>query len=207
VAQPGDETCFMPKIGPYDLYSIGWGYRPIIDADSPEAELTTLREWIMDAADNPIYRFGDGSSTDPTSQTEAVGDDAMRASDLGIENLKAIVSNLREWAQEPGGDYSQIQERYGQVLGQWNRYTGHVATNIGGVYWTRRRQDQAGPPYLPVPEATQRRAMDFLDRQVFQTPEWMLDADILFRIQDSALRTASSNSRAPPLPGSSTCSE
>jgi hypothetical protein len=27
--------------------------------------------------------------------------------------------------------------------------------------------------------------MDYLDRQVFQTPGWMLDQDILYRIQDS----------------------
>jgi hypothetical protein len=184
VAQPSDNTCFMPVIGPYDDYSIRWGYRPIVGTTSAEAELPTLRDWILEAADNPLYRFGDGSSTDPTSLSEAIGDDAMRASDLGVENLKRIVANLREWAEEPGEDYSQIRELYGQVLGQWSRYTGHVVTNIGGVYWTRRRQDQPGPPYLPVPEVTQRRAMDYLSRQVFQTPDWMLDADLLFRIQD-----------------------
>lgn len=185
VAQPGDDTCFHPKIGPYDLYNIEWGYRPILDADSPEEELPTLRDWIIAKADDPIYRFGDGSSTDPTSLSEALGDDAMRASDLGVENLKLTVANLRDWAGEFGKDYSQIAELYDAILGQWNRYVGHVATNIGGVYRTRRDQSQNGPPYIPVPEATQRRAMDYLGRQVFQTPTWMLDTELLYRIQDS----------------------
>jgi len=185
VAQPGDDTCFHPKIGPYDLYNIEWGYRPILDADSPEEELPTLRDWIIAKADDPIYRFGDGSSTDPTSLSEALGDDAMRASDLGVENLKLTVANLRVWAGEFGKDYSQIAELYDAILGQWNRYVGHVATNIGGVYRTRRDQSQNGPPYIPVPEATQRRAMDYLGRQVFQTPTWMLDTELLYRIQDS----------------------
>jgi hypothetical protein len=185
VAQPGDDTCFHPRIGPYDIYNIKWGYRPILDADTPEEELPTLRGWILEKGDDPTYRFGDGSSTDPTSLSEALGDDAMRASDLGVENLKRTLVNLREWAGEPGEDYSQIAELYGAILGQWNRYVGHVVTNIGGVVWTRRSQSQDGPPYIPVPQAIQRRAMDYLNRQVFQTPEWMLDRDLLYRIQDS----------------------
>ena len=28
VAQPGDQTCFHPKIGPYDLYAVEWAYIP-----------------------------------------------------------------------------------------------------------------------------------------------------------------------------------
>ena len=185
VAQPGDETCFVPLIGPYDFYNIEWGYRPILDADSPEEELPVLREWIREKAGDPVYRFGGGSSTDPTALSEALGDDAMRASDLSVENLKRTVANLTEWAREPGEDYDQIEELYNAVLGQWNRYVGHVVTNIGGVYWIRKSQSQEGRPYTPVSEETQRRAMDYLDRQVFQTPAWMLDEDLLYRFQDS----------------------
>jgi hypothetical protein len=102
-----------------------------------------------------------------------------------VENLKLTVATLRDWAGEFGKDYSQIAELYEAILGQWNLYVGHVVTNIGGVYRTRRDQDQNGPPYIPVPEAIQRRAMDYLDRQVFQTPTWMLDTELLYRIQDS----------------------
>ncbi len=185
VAQPGDDTCFKPRIGPYDRYNIQWGYRPILDAQTPDQELPTLRSWILARADDPVYRFGDGSSVDPTAQSEALGDDAMRASDLGVENLKRTVAHLREWAGEPGEDYGQIAEIYGQIQGQWSRYAGHVATYVGGVYWNRRSQDQNGAPFIPVPEATQRRAMDYLSRQVFRTPSWMLDAELLYRIQDS----------------------
>lgn len=185
VAQPGDETCFVPRIGPYDVYNIEWGYRPILEADSPEEELPVLREWILEKAGDPVYQFGSGSSTDPTALSEALGDDAMRASDLSVENLKKTVANLTQWAREPGEDYEQIAELYNAVLGQWNRYVGHVVTNVGGVYQVRKSQSQEGRPYTPVSQETQRRAMDYLDRQVFQTPEWMLDEDLLYRIQNS----------------------
>ena len=184
VAQPGDEGVnFLPGIGPYDLYSIKWGYRPIIGADSPDEQRPVLDAWIREVEDDPVYRFGDPSLLDPSSLTEALGDDAMRASDLGIENLKVIVPNLIDWTYQEGMPYEQLEELYGQVLGQWNRYTGHVLTNIGGVYETRKTYDQAGGVYEEVPEETQRRAMDWLGDQVFATPEWMLDYDVLTRIE------------------------
>jgi hypothetical protein len=79
--------------------------------------------------------------------------------------------------------YEELEELYGAVIGQWNRYTGHVLTNIGGVVETRKTYDQDGPIYQVVPEATQRRAMEWLGDQVFATPDWMLDQDVLSRIE------------------------
>ena len=48
IAQPGDGLVsgdFIRQIGPYDLYSVEWGYRRL-DAGTPEAERTTLRGLI-----------------------------------------------------------------------------------------------------------------------------------------------------------------
>ena len=183
VAQPGDQgVSFMPDVGPYDKYSIMWGYRPILGADTPEAQRPTLNQWILEHADDPMYRYGDTSQLDPGSLTEAIGDDAMRASDYGIENLKRTIPNLIDWTFQEGRPYEELEELYGQVIGQWNRYTGHVLTNIGGVHQTRKAYGQQGPVYEVVPEPTQRRAMEWVGDQVFATPEWMLNYDVLTRI-------------------------
>ncbi len=185
VAQPEDEgVCFMPGIGPYDKYAIMWGYRPIVTATGADAERATLDQWIRERYDDPMYHFGDPSSIDPTSLTEAIGDDAMRASAYGIANLKRIVPNLVAWSYQEREDYDELRELYGQVLAQWNRYMGHVATNIGGVVQTRKTFDQDGPVYAFVPEETQRRAMQFLAEQAFTPPTWMVDEDILRRIEN-----------------------
>jgi hypothetical protein len=185
VAQPEDEgVCFMPGIGPYDKYSIMWGYRPIVDAASADDERATLDGWIRDRYDDPIYHFGDRSGIDPTSQTEAIGDDPMRASEYGIANLKRIVPNLVDWTYQEREDYSELQELYGQVLGQWNRYMGHVATVIGGVVQTRKTYGQDGEVYEFVDESTQRRAMQFFNEQAFTPPTWMIDENILSRIEN-----------------------
>ncbi|MGH7541504.1 MAG: zinc-dependent metalloprotease, partial [Gemmatimonadota bacterium] len=185
VAQPGDErVCFDPRVGEYDKYAIAWGYRPILDAATPDEEKATLNEWILEHEGDPVYYFGDPSGLDPTSLTEAIGADAMEAGRLGIENLKRIVPNLIEWTRQDGEDYSELDELYDQVIAQWNRYMGHVATNIGGVTRTRKAFGQEGPVYEFVPEETQRRAMRFFDEQGLEPPVWMVDETILSRIEN-----------------------
>ena len=184
VAQPGDDTCFMPAIGPYDQFAIEWGYRPMLGYNEL-TEREGLREMVVTQTADPVYRFSSPTGADPTALTEAIGDDAMRASDLGIANLKRIVDNLKAWTYQAGEDFSDLEELYTNVIGQWNRYSGHVLTNIGGVVLTRKHQGQEGVQYERVPKEKQVRATDYLNNQVFATPTWMLRSDILDQFQDS----------------------
>jgi len=185
IAQPGDGlegTDFIRKIGPYDHYVINWGYRWIPEAETPEAERPTLHRWILEKAHDPVYRFTPQGGPDPRVQTEDLGDDPVKASEYGIANLKVAAANLIAWTSRPGEDYSDLQELYGELVSQWGRYVGHVATLVGGVHQILKTTDQDGPVYDPVPRARQKEAMRFLDAQVFQTPTWLIDPEILTRI-------------------------
>jgi hypothetical protein len=188
VAQPGDEgVALMPDIGVYDKYAIAWGYKPILDT-SAEDEKSTLNQWITKHAGDPMYRFGHqqvGDIHDPSSQTEDLGDDAMLASAYGIKNLKRIVPNLIEWTTEAGEDYDDLQEMYGHVISQFNRYMGHVSNNIGGVYEHYKASDQPGAIYTAVPKDHQKKAMTFIQENLFTTPDWLIDKTIFDRIEYS----------------------
>ncbi len=188
VAQPGDGvTNFYPMIGEYDIWSIIYGYKLIPDANSADEEKATLNEWIKKRADDPLYRYGRQrrNTFDPTSQTEDLGEDAMRSGELGIANLKRILPKLVQWSENAGAgnDYAQLGEMYGQVYGQMGKYMRHVTTNIGGVIEKSKTTDQEGVIYTPVDRATQQAALNFLDKQLFQTPTWLLDKDILQKIE------------------------
>jgi hypothetical protein len=188
VAQPGDEgVALMPNIGPYDKYAIKWGYMPILEAETAEDEKKILDSWILEKAGDPIYRFGrqQFGVIDPSSQTEDLGDDAVLASEYGIKNLKRIIPNLIEWTAEDGKNYDDLETMYGQVLGQFNRYMGHVASNIGGVYEYYKTYDQEGAVYTHVPADHQKKAMQFIQDQLFTTPEWMLDQNIFNKIENA----------------------
>ena len=188
VAQPEDEGVALipsewetPNVGIYDIYSIMWGYKPILDTDAFD-EKKVLNKWITDKADDMMYRFG-SSSIDPSSQTEDLGDDAIKASNYGIANLKRIVPNLMEWTTQDGENYDELQYLYGQVLSQFRRYLGHVSTNVGGVYQYYKTSDQEGAVYSHVEKSHQKNCIKFLNKNLFETPEWMIDKNILDKIQ------------------------
>ncbi|NIP80144.1 MAG: zinc-dependent metalloprotease, partial [Gemmatimonadetes bacterium] len=139
IAQPGDGLegdDFIRQVGPYDHYAINWGYRVLPDAPTPEAEQATLDAWIVARADDPVYRYlpQRGALWDPRAQTEDLGDDPVEASTLGIANLKRVIDNLVAWTTDPGEDYADLAELYGELVFQWYRYVGHVAAIPGGVY-------------------------------------------------------------------------
>jgi hypothetical protein len=188
VAQPGDEgVALMPEIGIYDKYAISWGYRPIMDKVA-EDEKKTLDGWILEHAGDPLYRFGHqqaGDVVDPSSQTEDLGDDAVKASTYGIANLKRIVPNLAIWIAEDGKKYDDLGTLYSQVLSQYNRYMGHVSNNIGGVYEYYKTFDQEGAVYTPVVKERQKNSMIFIQAELFKTPTWLLDQEIFNKIEFS----------------------
>lgn len=189
IAQPEDEgVSLMPDVGPYDIYSINWGYRPILEAMTPEEEQPILDQWILEKEGDPVYRYGrQGNPYDPSAQSEDLGDNAMKASMYGIKNLKRILPNLMEWSAEedkPFKNYDDLQELHGQVFGQFGRYMGHVRTNVGGVYEIYQSSGQGGEVYTHVDKETQRQAVEFLQENLFKTPTWMLDAAVIRRTRD-----------------------
>jgi hypothetical protein len=184
VAQPGDGvTNFFPRVGPYDIWSIKWGYTWFGDMPLDEQE-KILHEWTKERADDPRFFYGRtaGSPYDPRSQREALGDDNMKASMYGLANLQVITENLIDWISQEGEDFSELDELYGQILGQWSRYMGHVALNVGGVFENHKTFDQDGPVYEPVPRSQQKEAMEFLRTHAFSDPGWILNLDILDRV-------------------------
>ncbi|MCO4822195.1 MAG: zinc-dependent metalloprotease [Flavobacteriaceae bacterium] len=186
VAQPEDVgVALMPNIGVYDKHAIKWGYRPILDAETAQDEKQTLNSWITEHENDPMYRFAPSGSIDPSAQTEDLGDDAILASAYGIKNLKRIVPNLLKWTTEAGEDYDDLEEMYGHVVNQFSRYMGHVTTNIGGVYEHNKTADQEGAVYTHVDKAHQKNCLTFLNDELFETPTWLIDTEILNKVESA----------------------
>jgi len=184
VAQPGDENIrFVRQMGPYDHYVTNWGYRVIPNAISPESEVNTLSKWILDTKGDPKYKFGRQSSRfDPQSQTECLGDDPILASTYGIKNLKIVTKNLPAWTSDQTNNYRDLEELYGELLGVYSRYIGHVATNIGGVFENIKTPKQEGVVYTHLNKEAQKASMKWLHANVFKTPKWLIDPAILQNI-------------------------
>lgn len=187
IAQPGDGvTDFMPQIGEYDKWAIKWGYTWFGDKTLEEQE-EILHEWVKERAGDPIYFYGQQTANpiDPRSNREDLGNNAMKANTLGLQNLEVITNNLIDWIREDGQDFAELEEIYGQVLVQWSRYMGHVAPYVGGVYQNNKTFDQEGVVYTPVEAERQREAMQFLTERAFSEPTWQVNDEILGRINQA----------------------
>ena len=183
VAQPEDNVGpagIYPRIGDYDKWSIEWGYKLIPEAGTAEAEVPILDKWIESKANDKRYYFGrQGQPDDPRDQSESIGDNAMTASVYGIKNLQRIIPNLTEWTKSVNEDYANLNEMYNAAIDQFRRYIGHVTYNFGGIYETLKKNSQPGNVYEYVSKATQKEALDFINKQVFTTPVWLINKDII----------------------------
>lgn len=187
VAQPGDGASLMPKVGPYDDFAVNWGYRVLPTNLTPEQEQDSLQAWIRLQDTDPMLRFGrqQWMTVDPSAQMEDLGDDAVKSSTLGIANLKRAMGYLIDATTTPGKDYDLLREMYEEVCQQWRREVGHVAENVGGMVGTYKNAGQEGVVYQPVAREKQVRCLNFLHEYVFTTPTFLLDADVLRRIEAS----------------------
>jgi len=186
IAQPGDQNIrFVRQLGPYDDYSIEWGYRYF--GESPEQEKETLRKIVDSKSLDPIYMFG-GYGNDPNSQTENIGDDPVKASMYGIKNLKIVAENLMKWTLKPTENYNDLNEIYGELISVYRRYIYHVHNIIGGIYNTPHNSNQKGvATYLNVEVSKQKEALNFLEKNLWNTQTWLMNKEVISQIKSEGI--------------------
>jgi len=191
VAQPEDNIppeLLIPGIGPYDKWATKWGYMEIPGMDSPEDEREILDAMAREQDDSPWLRFttSDDAGSDPSDQTEAVGDqDPVKATGYGIANLKREMAYLIPATVKPTEDYDDLERLYGRLVGQWRTELGHVAALIGGADTQEKYGSQPGVRFVPVSRDRQKEAIAFLNENAFQTPEFLLVDSITRRMEPS----------------------
>ncbi|AZJ32507.1 protein of unknown function [Tenacibaculum mesophilum] len=184
VAQPGDNvTEISPKIGVYDKYAINWGYR-WLDIKTPHEELPILNQWIRKHENDPMYFYGPQQRNiiDPRSQSEDLGDDAVKASKYGLENLRRIVPNIIKWTYEEGEDYYKAAKLYKAVIDQWQLYSGHVMANIGGIYINNTIHGDGKNTFVPVPTKIQKEALDYIIKETILPQKWLFAPDLIHKV-------------------------
>lgn len=186
VAQPGDDVQLMPKIGIWDYYIIKWGYGRVPGARTPQDERRYLDSLARLQDTQPWLRFGNPDGIDPRTQTEALGDDPVKATRYGLANIKRLMPMLIPAATTNQlDDYNLLDDLYDRLIGQWGLEMNHVAVVVGGVYRHEKYPNQSGVIHSAVPRARQVEAVRFLNENAFATPTYFLDAEVLRRIEPS----------------------
>ncbi|PWG82678.1 zinc-dependent metalloprotease [Pararcticibacter amylolyticus] len=192
VAQPEDNVRNInPQIGVYDKYAIEWGYR-WLDMNDPHQELPVLQNWLRKHENDPLYKYGEQQESqnivDPRSQSEDLGDNSVKASYYGLQNLRRIVPQISTIAASEGDDYYEAGKLLLAAIQQWQMYAGHVTANIGGFYLENAVKGDGKGAWMPVPVQRQEEAFNFLRKEVFSMPEWLVEPQLLSKFlptQDS----------------------
>jgi hypothetical protein len=193
VAQPEDKVKqLIPVIAPYDFFAIEWGYTPIAGAKKSEDERPTLDKWASRQIDEPWLRFGgeDGPATvDPTVKTENIGNDSIKATELGLKNLDRVLDHLVEGTTGLGEDFSLLEETYKTILAHRRNWFNAVALNVGGVVESRTLGGRGSETFARIPKDKQKLAVKFLNEHAFTTPAKLLNPAIVNRFRYTGVAT------------------
>ena len=183
IAQPGDGVKVLsPHIGPYDIFAIEYGYR-WYGKNSPEEEKDILFDFLSKHTDR-LYKYSEAQdvrdAVDPRAQNEDLGDDPVRSSLLGIDNLKRIVPQILQWTTtgEKGQTYEEASRLYYAIINQWNNYLYHVLANIGGIYIENTVIGDGVQTYTFVEKEKQQASLKFLTDEVLTYPKWLFDTEV-----------------------------
>src|SRR5678815_960099 len=85
------------------------------------------------------------------------------------------------------------------IRDRYMRYCLHVTANVASVYETWKTVEQPGDIYLNSPKEKSKEAVAFLNKEVFTTPEWLLNNEILNKISNPVRSGAVANIQARVL--------
>jgi hypothetical protein len=179
---------YTTKAGPYDLWAIEYGYSQFTPTEE-EAGLTK----ILSRSNDPKLAFGNdgddmrspGKGMDPRVNVNDLTNDAIAYAEDRFKLVNNLMGNLIKKYSKSGQSYAMLRSRYGILNRQRSDMTNAVSRYIGGVYVDRSfpEQNSTSKPYTPVPLATQKKAMDVLNRYVFAPNAFDADAQVFPYLQ------------------------
>ena len=184
VAQPEDRIGpkgLFPRINDYDRWAIKWGYqwRPEFKDEYEEKEKLMGETTKILRGNQRLWFGGEGRGDDARAQTEDLGDDAVKASEYGVMNLKRVMEGLPQWTHQDNDQYEDMYTIYGAVTDQFNRYQNHVLKYVGSEL-SNNMPGETPVDYMP--KARQKEALAYVGRHVFDAPEWLYPAHIINKV-------------------------
>ena len=186
VAQPGDKgVALAPKLGAYDYYAIKVAYKPVLDAQTPQEENKVVRQWIAEKSGDPMYRFGVKqyllTTFDPSALSYDLGNDAIKASTYGIQNLQYIMSHMHEWMDPEDKDYNYRNTVFPFIVRQLTGYLFNVYRNIGSFYLNEHFVGDKNATLTAVPKDVQRASLKFVIDQLKEL-RWLDDEEVIKKL-------------------------
>ena len=180
------KTFGSDRLGPYDFWAIEYGYAQPADGESQAKLLKRItdqsaRRENAFATDEDVVGL---VSPDPLAARFDLSSDPLAWAKSQIALTDKLLATLPQWAAGPEEPNYFLRETFLQLMYERSRNLAYVGRLVGGQYFSRaRRGDPGAPaPLTYVPAATQREAIDFINRTVFSADFYRTPADLLNRL-------------------------
>ena len=179
---------YTTKAGPYDIWAIEYGYTPF----KPEEEEAALNK-ILSRSTDPKLAFGNdgddmrspGKAMDPRVNINDMSSDPIAYAEERFKVVNTTMGKLVKKYSKPGQSYHELRSRYNALLTQRVNMISAISRFVGGVYVDRSfpEQNSANKPFTPVPLATQKKAVEILNKYVFAPDAYKADAEVYAYLQ------------------------
>ena len=178
---------YTKTIGPWDYWVIEYAYKPV-DASKPEGELKALGE-IASRVATPELTYGtDGDASwyqyrdlDPLVNRWDLGADPLEFAKRRRAVVVELWDKIAEKVTKEGMGYQRVRRAFGTLISEYG-YTMFLASRfIGGQSHHRDHRGDANGrlPFVPVPAAKQREALQFLKEYALSDKAFDFPAELL----------------------------
>lgn len=163
---------FSQTIGPYDMWAIEYGYKPI-KGGSTDGELAELKK-IAARSGEPGLSFASdndarGIDPDPLVNRFDMGNDLVAFANQQAKLVAEAWPKIVEEMTKEGDGYQRARRAFSTLLARHGATMFAASRYVGGVSVSRSHKGDANAaqPFVVVPVAKQREALGLLEEQVF----------------------------------------
>jgi hypothetical protein len=176
---------FSTTIGPYDYWAIEYGYKGVNEEKELENIAAKSTEEGHQFANDAEVMRSYARGIDPRVMTYDLTNDPIQYS---IDRMKLVDSLIRELPEKymgEGRSYHEMRYAFSVLINQYKYAVRTISRYIGGVYTERHLvgQDAEMPPFTPVPEETQKEAMEAITQYVLSPDAFDFPKELLQHLQ------------------------
>ncbi len=180
---------YAAALGPYDLWAIEYGYRPI-PGSNPDAERAELEKIAARSGEAELAYATDEDTEwgdpDPLSNRFDLGSDPLEFARMRAELVAQVMPQIAERMTKrekdgSGGGYERVRQAFGVLLSSHGQAMYAASRLVGGLYGSRshRGDPNAPAPFRVVEAARQRDALTLLEQQMFSAKPFTFPPELL----------------------------
>ena len=175
IAPPGEKQglYFPQTLGPYDVWVIEYGYKPITGNEKEELNKIASRG-AESGLDYATDEDTDSRDSDPYSNRFDLGKDPIAFVRRQMSHASELLPDVVKNSVEDGDGYQRARQAFGLLFSEYWRSALFAARFPGGlrVHRDHKGDKDARAPFEVVDPETQRKAMDLLVESTFASPEY-----------------------------------